>query len=157
MEYYFFVIIVIIILKILFWTFYFYVRAQRMRQARTTQRFIIVGTQHPGSGRLRGYNDRSAIINHAEPVSEQAVSPPPYSEVVKDGNPLPPPYEHVVMGMDHHAAAGAGGVSTSQSYPYSSYAQNQSRYPGYPQAPLAGMPSSVVGQSQPSMHPPAGQ
>lgn len=35
------VLIVILVLKVLFWTFYFYVRAQRMRQVRM-QRLIIV-------------------------------------------------------------------------------------------------------------------
>ncbi|KAK7114768.1 uncharacterized protein [Littorina saxatilis] len=93
MEYYFFIIIVIIVLKILFWTFYFYVRAQRVRQMQNARRIIIVEARPPGR-RPQGYNDRSAIIRHAEPVS--MTGPPPYSEVVKDeGVPLPPPYSQV--------------------------------------------------------------
>lgn len=50
------VIIVIIVLKILFWTFYFYVRAQRLRQASTARHFIIVGTRPVARGQSHLYN-----------------------------------------------------------------------------------------------------
>ncbi|XP_076448785.1 uncharacterized protein LOC143285415 [Babylonia areolata] len=109
MEYYYFVLVVVIVLKILFWTFYFYIRAQRMRQTQTVRRFIIVGGQPATRTRCHPYSDRSAIIDHAEPVS--ATGPPPYAEVVKDGScPLPPPSYDQAM-----AAPGASSTSTTSS------------------------------------------
>ncbi|KAL8616401.1 hypothetical protein ACOMHN_032255 [Nucella lapillus] len=114
MEYYFFVIVVIIVLKILFWTCYFYVRAQRIRQLQTTQRFLIIGTQTVARPRNHSYSDRSAIINHAEPVS--ATSPPPYAEVVKDGScPPPPSYDQATAAPQ---ASGMAAVPVNSAGPF---------------------------------------
>ena len=55
--------------------------------------------------------DRSAIINHAEPVC--AMGPPPYAEVVKDSNgPLPPSYDQAVSS----SRAADGPVSSSNAH-----------------------------------------
>ena len=67
--------------------------------------------------------DRSAILNHEEPVS--ATGPPPYSEVVKDSRGPPPPcYEETmstprvpdgpVANGNTHMPAPTGGTPASQ-------------------------------------------
>ena len=62
---------------------------------------------HFYSRSLLSLQDRSAILDHAEPVS--ATGPPPYAEAVKDASaPLPPSYDQAVSAPRAGPGAGAG-------------------------------------------------
>ena len=71
--------------------------------------------------------DRSAIIDHAEPVA--ATGPPPYAEVVKEGHgPLPPSYDQAMAGT----GAGTGMGVASSDTPAPTYNVMASSHAGYP-------------------------
>ncbi|XP_033755456.1 uncharacterized protein LOC117338278 [Pecten maximus] len=107
MDYLYFILVILVFLKVLFWIFYFYARAQRLRANRTTQRnFIVVErTRHTVPGVT---HDQAGIVanEHPQAYTNQAgpqnfPEPPSYTECV--GQPQtdskPPSYDQVIQGQ----------------------------------------------------------
>lgn len=104
------IVLVLIVLKIIFWTFYFYARSQRIRATQTQHRFLVVDTRHAIIPGRRRNTDQMIIIQnehlpaHDHPVNPHAnvVMPPAYDDVVRGGDQesedcKPPSYDQIVQ------------------------------------------------------------
>ncbi|XP_046359964.1 uncharacterized protein LOC124137616 isoform X2 [Haliotis rufescens] len=108
LDYYYIIIVILVFLKVIFWTFYFYIRAQRLRTARVQRQFVIVDTRQMPPG----YNDRSAIVQHevlpdtcpglppqyTGTATQFPGGPPPYEETQHNQPNKPPSYEQAISG-----------------------------------------------------------
>ncbi|XP_014787631.1 putative uncharacterized protein DDB_G0294196 [Octopus bimaculoides] len=126
---YYYVVIVFIFLKILFWTFFFYLRSRRLRLLQRRGVLIIdrsghlTTSNHTDLATIIEYEDQQRQHFHNLSHPQMADSPPPYSEVVQTPPPLyinpmidpqnpssltdtckPPTYEQVVQQQQHTTA-----------------------------------------------------
>ncbi|XP_069111935.1 mucin-5AC-like [Argopecten irradians] len=107
MDYLYFILVILIFLKVLFWIFYFYARAQRLRASRTTQRnFIVVERTRQTIPVIT--HDQARIVDneHPQAYTNQAgpqnfPQPPSYTECVSQtqSDTKPPSYDQVIQGQ----------------------------------------------------------
>ncbi|ESO82766.1 hypothetical protein LOTGIDRAFT_229791 [Lottia gigantea] len=96
MSYYYVIIAVLIVFKIIFWSFFCYVRNRRYSAAQACQQRAIIVERVP-TRRVIDNRDRATIVdNEVVPEPSFATAPPSYADALSDKTSKPPSYDLVV-------------------------------------------------------------